>query len=314
MKKPIALVLGLVVLGSAPVFAQTSVGDLTDGLTTFVEDATSSLPFASAAGLDWSDAYIGSIVGVPPHFGIGITAGATTIPGKTVEPLVSALGGELPFSDLPLPLVALNARIGGVLLPFDVGLKVGTVPGGLTVGDYNITYQNYGLDVRYAVFQGEPLLPAVSVGVGVDYFAAGVEATYGDDVSYSYDGETLTATAPKVTLDLSSLTFEAKAQVSKSLLILTPYAGLAVLYGTADAEASVNSDLTSSTGDLNDWKSLVPGLTSKGFGKSNSTSAFGVKVFGGTSVNLFVLRFDLQGLYNLTDGTYGATLGTRFQL
>ena len=315
MKRTLALVAAVLALASSA-YGQTNISTLTNGLSTFVNNATASLPFASAAGLDWSDAYIGSIVGVPPHFGVGIVTGATTLPGKNISPLVSALGGgSLPFTDVPVPLAAVNARIGGFLLPFDVGLKVGTIPGGLTISNYNISYQNYGFDVRYAVFQGEPLLPDVSVGAGVDYFASEVSTTFGQGATYlnQATGDTLSASAPKATLDLSAVTFEAKVQVSKSLLILTPYLGLSALVGSATAKASVNSNLSSTTG-LSEWTSLIPGLSSTGFSQSNSQTAFGLKVYGGTSINLFVFRLDLQGLYSFLDGSYGGTIGARFQL
>jgi len=293
--------------------AQSDISTLTNGLNTFVNNATSTLPFASAAGLDWSDAYIGSIVGVPPHFGIGLVVGETTLPGKNLSSLVSTLGGSLPFTDVPLPLAAINARIGGFLLPFDVGLKVGTIPGGLTINGYNITYQNYGFDVRYALFQGEPLLPDVSVGGGVDYFASEITTpTLSPSVFYSDgNGHTLTVSNSNAVLNLSAVTFEAKVQVSKSLLILTPYLGLSGLVGSSTAKATVNATVTSPY-SLSNWS--VPGLSSSGFSQSNSAAAFGLKVYGGTSINLFVFRLDLQGMYSFLDGSYGGTIGARFQL
>jgi hypothetical protein len=313
MRRTLVLILGVFALTLAPAaYGQTQVSTLTNGLSTFVNNATASLPFASAAGLDWSDAYIGSIVGVPPHFGIGIVTGATTIPGKNLNPLISALGGSLPYSDLPIPLAAVNARIGGFLLPFDVGLKVGTIPGGVTLNNYTISYQNYGFDVRYALFQGEPLLPDVSVGGGVDYFSSEITTpTLSSSASYSDgNGHTLGVGSPNAVLDLSALTFEAKLQVSKSLLILTPYLGLSGLVGSSTAKATVNATVTG----VNSTTWSVPGLSSTGFSQSNSQAAFGLKVYGGTSINLFVFKLDLQGMYSFLDGAYGGTIGARFQL
>jgi hypothetical protein len=312
MKKHFALALGALTLAFAPAVGATSITDLTTGLDGFVSDATGSLPFAAAAGLDWSDAYIGSIVGVPPHFGLGVTAGATTLPKKAVQPLITALGGSL-NSDLPLPSVGVNARVGGFLLPFDVGFKVGVVPG-LTLGDYTVDYTNLGFDVRYAVFQGEPLLPDVSVGGGVDYFATKVKATYGSGVSYSDGSKTLTVGAPTATLDLSALVFEAKAQVSKSLLIITPYLGVSALVGSSTAKASVSSNIDYGTGNQAYWAQYVPGISSTGFSKDKSVANFGLKVYGGTSINMVVFKLDLQGLYSFLDQSYGGTLGLRFQL
>lgn len=313
MKKSLAVVVGVLALAAPTVSAQTDVSDLVDGLTTFVDDATGALPLAATAGIDWSDAYIGSIVGVPPHFGVGIVMGTTTLPGKAVRPLVEALGGELP-TDLPLPLAAVNARIGGFLVPFDVGLRVGVLPGGLALGDYSFSYQNFGIDGRWAFFQGEPALPTVSLGVGFGYLATGVKATYGDDLTFTGTPGTLNVSAPELTLDLSTATFEVKVQVSKSLLILTPYLGLSALAGSSTAEAAVSSDITTPSGSLSDWSSLIDGISANGFSQERTVATFGAKVFGGTSLNLAFVRFDLQGMYSLFDGVYGGTLGARFQL
>lgn len=308
MKKLCLLILGLGAVALAPTYAQTSISNLTNGLSTFVNNATTSLPFASAAGLDWSDAYIGSLLGVPPHFGIGIVTGATTLPGKDISGLASALGWSVP-NDVPIPLAAINARIGGFVWPFDIGLKVGTLPGGLTINNYNITYQNYGFDVRYAVFQGEPLLPDVSIGGGVDYFASEISTTLAG-TSYTDGTNTLSVAGPKATLDLSSVTFEAKAQVSKSLLILTPYLGLSALVGSSTAKASVTTSSTISQY----WSQYLPGYYANGFSQSNSATAFGLKVYGGTSINILLVKFDLQGMYSILDGAYGGSVGFRFQL
>lgn len=115
-------------------------------------------------------------------------------------------------------------------------------------------------------------------------------------------------------MDLSTVTFEAKVQVSKSLLILTPYLCLSALSGSSTAKAGVSSDITSSTGDVADWRSLIGGVSSTGFSQEKTVSNFGLKIFGGTSLNVVFVRFDLQGMYNVFDGAYGGTLGARFQL
>jgi len=313
MRKSIALILGALSLAFVPAVGAANIQNLTDGLTTFVDKATGSLPFASAAGLDWSDSYIGSIVGVPPHFGLGIVAGGTTIPGKTVKPLIDALGGPSLSGDLFIPLAAVNGRIGGFMLPFDVGLKVSIVPT-LTLDKYEITYQNYGFDVRYAVFEGGLVLPTVSVGAGVDYFSTKVKGTYGSALDYTATPGTLHVGAPTATLDLSSVVFEAKAQGSWPLLIVTPYLGLSALVGSSTAKAGVSSQITSSTGNVNDWLSYLPGVTPTGFSKDKSVTNFGLKVYGGTSINIVVVKLDLQGMYSLLEGSYGGSLGVRFQL
>ena len=39
-----------------------------------------------------------------------------------------------------------------------------------------------------------------------------------------------------------------------------------------------------------------------------------MRLYGGVSVNLFIVKIDVTGMYDLLGGNYGLTLGTRIQL
>ena len=102
-----------------------------DGFEAFATEVAKSLPFNAAIGLNWSDAYIGNF----PHFGVGITVGATAIPYDAMKPVIDALGadlsGEMDFLETwgaPFPAYSIEARVGGLMLPFDVGVKLGVLP------------------------------------------------------------------------------------------------------------------------------------------------------------------------------------------
>ena len=45
--------------------------------------------------------------------------------------------------------------------------------------------------------------------------------------------------------------------------------------------------------------------------RRNSINA---RVFGGLSLNLFVLKLDFTGIYSILDGNYGASIGIRLQI
>ena len=56
-----------------------------DAFQNFADDVASTLPAtAGVAGLSWSPAYIGQF----PHFGVGMSLGASTIPYAKIEPLI----------------------------------------------------------------------------------------------------------------------------------------------------------------------------------------------------------------------------------
>ena len=320
MNKLILAACAAFALTVAPLSASPTINDLTNGLSTFTNDVPKSLPFAAGSGIDWSNAYIGNLLNTDfpfVHFGLGASLGATTIPADSIKPLVTSLGESFGMAELPLPFVAISGRVGGLVLPFDVGFKVGFVPSAFsTIDGYNLTYSNWGVDVRYNLIKSDILMPDVSVGVGVSGMSAGVSKSLGSGVTYT-DASlgTLNIAAPKLSLDLSSIQYEAKAQVSKTFLaFLTPYLGLGVGYGTGDAKAGVASTITPS-GSLSAWtnKYGVNFNSGTGFSKSNTAGVFSTRIYGGTSFDILVLKLDVQGEYSILDQAFGGSVGARIQ-
>jgi len=316
-------------LSSAPVFAQVDIADLQSGAEDFSDALAKALPFNSTVGLNWSDAYIGQIVGIPPHFGVGIVMGATSIDAADASALLDQLGySSSDLGDmLPLPAIAAEARIGGFLLPFDIGLKVGLIPTAVgeslssAAGGLNVDYLLFGADLRYALLKGGLVLPAVSVGVGVNYMKGGVSTSVGDDQTIAVEGTPVTLYAPEVGLEWETTTFDLKAQISKGFIIFTPYAGIGASYGLSKAGYHLTSDtnLTQTEIDaLNDYLDANGqaelDISDEGFTSTFDVTGWSMRAFGGLSVNLLVLKLDLTGMYNLSDGSYGATVGARFQL
>ncbi|MCA1754371.1 MAG: hypothetical protein LC641_06680, partial [Spirochaeta sp.] len=215
----------------------------------FADGMAGALPLNSAIGLNWSSAHIGQIMGVPPHFGLGLTMGATTLPYSALGSAVDDLGADdlddIPFAEflgLPLPGYTVDARIGGFILPFDVGLKIGGIPAGTSVpvpglGSVDMDYLLLGGDVRYRVVEENALLPTVSAGVGFNYLRGkiGVDGVIGDveiaSVEYQdpNDGTQKTVdvflTDPALEFEWSSRVLDFKVQASKDIFVLTPYLG-----------------------------------------------------------------------------------------
>ena len=336
------LMMGLFVLWPlATGFGQTNIADIQRGAEKTAQALAVALPFNSTVGLNWSDAYIGQILGVPPHFGVGITAGATTVPTVDLKPLLTNMGVSLPAGVdkvLPLPVAVAEARVGGILLPFDVGIKAGYIPDSLgntikgTTGGLAVKYLLVGADIRYAVLKGNLVLPTVSVGLGVNYMDGGLGTTIsGGGASFTYnDGtgnHTIAATDPEVGVSWQATTVDLKAQISKGFLFFTPYAGLGATYGTSRAGYYVKSNLTYDDGGSIDPAEIqsiknylqsqgvaVPDISATGIESYFEKSGWAFRAYGGFSFNLAVMKFDLTGLYNFSDGSYGASLGLRFQL
>ena len=336
--------LGLSILAAAlamPGFSQ-NIESLQTGAESMAKALSAALPFNSTLGLNWSDAYIGQLLGVPPHFGVGVSAGATTVKADEIKSLLGILGvdtGAFP-GIVPIPAAVAEARIGGFLLPFDIGVKGGYIPPelGKTIkdltGGLNLDYLAVGADIRYALLKGNLLLPRVSLGVGVNYMGGGLGTTLSRGQSFTFNDvssvppttHTIAATNPELGLSWETTTLDLKAQVSKSLLIFTPYVGLGASYGLSKAGYYLKSEITYdnasiSQANLQTIKDKLqqagitpPDISATGISSYFATNGWAFRAFGGLSLNILILHVDVTGLYNLSDNSYGGSVGVRFQL
>ena len=306
--------------------------DLQKGVANFSEDLAKSLPFNSSMGLNWSDAYIGKFFpSLPPHFGVGMSFGFTTMKLASIETLAGYLGYKIPFdmTRMPLPAYTVEGRMGGILLPFDVGFKFGYLPPvGLWGSDTNMDYLLVGGDIRYVVLD-KAILPKISVGMGINYLKGGIGAKVGKSMELTYyDGgsQTIALEKPELILKWDTVSLDFKTQVSKSFLIITPYLGLGMSYAWSSAGYSVDTKVSHNGNpieqpDIDTIKAYLrqAGLEdmdvdSSGISSIIKNSAFSFRLFGGLSLNLTAFRVDLTGLYSFRDSNIGASLGFRFQL
>jgi hypothetical protein len=352
LMKRIIVALLLLALATTAWAQDTTIGKYEDGFQNFVDEFSKSLPMNSTVGLNWSDAYIGQLLRVPPNVGFGVTAGVTTIPYRAFEGLFDDLGIDVPseISDLeglgaPFPAYAIDARVGGVVLPFDVGLKFGTIPGGVDFGDTNVEYTLFGADVRYAIIeQGIGLRPDVSVGVGYNRLNGAVSIPSGigqiqiaDVPDPSGTGTTqLALDEPNLEFDWGANIFDFRAQASKKILFVEPTIGIGAAIGVSDSSAGLTSTVytdNNGNGSLDSGEELPPAqiqnikeaaaaaevalpdeFDQTGLGVSSNVNTFAFRIFGGTSFNILLLRLDLGLMYNITSGSVGGSLGARIQL
>lgn len=321
-------------------WAITSVSEISKQIDTVASSVGSALPMASATGLNWSDAYIGSIIGVPPHFGVGVTAGTAMIPLASITDMATTMGVSIPSwisgmpIGLPLPTYTVEARVGGLILPFDAGIKVGVIPGDTKAftGSFALDYLLVGGDIRYAILEENLVFPDLSLGLGFNYLKGGVAFTASDITLGSVDIGTGTQNVvlanPKLALLYESSNVDVKLQVSKNLIVVTPYAGLAgnIAFNKVGAGMFATPKVGSTALTPSELAALAanfPGLsggdavsaTSEGivalFQQNGQISA---RVYGGVSVNIIVAYIDLNAMYNFMSNSMGASLGFRIQL
>jgi hypothetical protein len=291
MNKRLCLILAFMLIFSLA-FSQAEV-DLDvfkDGLHAFLDDINLSLPDSTLSGVTWSDAYIGQIIGVPPHFGVGLATGISRFRVAGLAKTLDLVGSELPMNELIFPTIALEGRLGGFILPFDIGLRFGFLPE-VQIKDVGLKYLHYGADIRYALLKQNLVLPNISLALGY-YGTSGA-------LSYVFTLEELTdASFPGITdkpeklaIDFQTNVIDGRLQVSKSFLVVTPYAGFGLSY-----------DITNSS-----YKLINETDTA-------SEKGWQYRAFGGLSFNIVVVKIDLSGMYNFKSENWGANLGLRVQL
>ena len=322
------LIIGVIFSG----YADAPLKELQSGVMSFSEDLAKSLPFNTTLGLNWSSAYIGKLIpSVPPHFGVGAMFGVTTMSLPAVKDIAGYMGYELPFDagKIPLPAYTVEARLGGLFLPFDLGVKFGYIPDTKLWGKkLNVDYLLVGADLRYALLDKKlPIIPKISIGVGLNYLKGGIGTTIGSAQEFTYGSDTLRIDKPELNFKWDTVTLDFKAQASISLLILTPYIGVGGAYGWSNAGYSVNAPITIngtnplSPADISNIDNFLKSagldgvdIDSDGISSIIKNKAFSFRAFGGLSINVTFIKFDLTALYNFRDNNFGGSFGIRFQL
>ncbi|TVQ27609.1 MAG: hypothetical protein EA382_03255 [Spirochaetaceae bacterium] len=312
----------------------------------FASGVASSLPLNSSIGLNWSHAHIGNF----PHLGIGAVVGFSTIPYTAVSPVLEALAlkdtleanenfGYIAEYGMPLPAYAVEARIGGLILPFDVGVKFGAVPAGVDTtnlpGGLSFDYFMAGIDGRLRLNRGRFIVPTISVGGGYNILRAsvGLQGLTDGDLTISSFTDPRDNTEVDIVLGNPSVEYfwtanviDLKAHASWNLLLFTPYVGAGASLGFGSAGGALRSEIKSPNFDDQDWADINAALVAAGEGPlpefstdgfsvtADMTGGWAMRLYGGVSVNLFILKVDVTGMYDLVGRNYGLTLGTRIQL
>jgi hypothetical protein len=315
--KMIIAALVLMLFGAGSVFAQGfDLGDLQEDMNAFSAEMAKTLPFNSTLGLNWADAHIGNF----PHFGAGLFGGLSFMDESTANNLLGNFGAALPsvLSFMPLPAAGAEARLGGFILPFDIGLKFGWLPPISFSDNINVDYLMIGADIRYAIMKGNILLPKIVLGVGYNYTKGGIASSMDASETYTIGSKSITVSDPELNLDWSSSVIDMKLQVSKELFIITPSVGVGATYSWSEAGYTVKAE---TSGDLNDINAELESaglppidLNNNGFSSVLKNSGWGVRLFAGLGFNFLLIKVDVTGMYDIQSEIWNAGVGLRLQI
>jgi hypothetical protein len=306
----------------APVFSQNlnTLEDLKGFADDFFDNMAQSLPFNASMGLNWSDSQIRKF----PNFGAGLSMGYTTMSAVSFEGLLKQFSIDLPvdLGGYPLPGWALEGRLGGFFLPFDVGFKFGWMPIDVSAADIKMDYLLTGFDFRYAILEGKGPMPMVSVGAGFNYLNGGLALGIGEERKFNYidlslNRQTLTLEKPTIGISWETATLDFKAQVSKSFRRVTPYFGIGASVGWSQAGYNVEAKVTDTGNNLQSAKNIfhalgIDEIDANGFSTMKDFNGWSFRSFGGVGLQLAVMRMDITYLLNFVDKNYGVSMGLRF--
>ena len=320
------------------VTAQTQFDAFESALGSFSGSMASALALNASVGSTWSDAYVGGF----PRFGVGAVVGSAFSGKGSVDPLFSALGQATPTAlttlGVPIPAAGLSAKIGIPFLPIDVGLSGGYIPQAVgdklrSLSNVSLDYKNIAAQVRVALLKENILFPDISLGLGVSYQEGSVSTPIGvpsqtliNNQTINGSSWTVVAESPDLSLGWKSTNFDATLQVSKSLLLFRPYAGLGYTMGKSTVTGGVSSSLLVNSGantvsDLNaavaadsTLSGYYPSFSSAGFTYTTTASDPMFRVYGGLSFEILFLKFDTQVMYVPATKNLGASFMTRFQI
>lgn len=322
MKRSIVLLLALSLAAAGATAQSTSFADYQAAFSSFADAMAGSLNMNSTVGDTWSTAYVGGF----PHFGVGLTAGATFVDKATTEKLFSTLDQSVPSGldtvGIPIPAAAATFKIGLPFIPLDIGLKAGLIPesvGSSLSNLYGVTadYKNVGLSLRYALLKEKLLIPAVSIGLSANYLEGSVKAPLGSSQTFTGpSGGSITYSEPKLDLEWVSKNIDITAQVSKKIIFFTPYAGAGLTLGSSNVKGGVAATVTSdtlSTAEKAYLESQGYSLGTQGFLYSTTNNSPTFRVYGGFSLDI-LLVLDCQVMYVPATKNLGASVNARIQL
>ena len=295
MKKIISILLILMLATS--VFAQTLDKEaVEDGLSDFIEGLAVTAPASTTMSNVWTDAYVGQLIGVPPHLGVGASFGVSKMDITGIKKAAKALGISSTDGlkdDFILPVASIDAVIGGVLFPFDLSGSFIAMnePIGIS-GNKALQYKlnAFNLKIRLPIIKQNLVLPNLSIGVGY-------ARTSGEfHVALKQGVETFLITT------YQSDVYSADVQLSKNIFFLTPYAGARVLASKSN----------------NTWEysyEFSGVISGEGKGSySNDNLNFGYQVFAGTSFNILILRLNVNAAYDFASKVWSVGAGAQIKL
>ncbi len=310
MKRIISIVLIITMVLTAAT-AVTS-DDLDAKMEEFAHTFADFIPRASTQMNLWADAHIGNILPLSglPHLGGGLTFGGVLVPTDFMSVFGDAFTDPVPtWESFPIPATSVDVRVGGIILPFDLGLHI------MALDNYEADFYGvkidmpnsfvFGADLRFAILQEGVICPALSLGVGYTYASGDFTLTSEPAIPTSVNS-LLNDPCMSIHLEYTTHIYSATAQLSKKILLVTPFVGAKAIaqkgtyYGFGSYE-----DVSGCTHDVDDFSFEKDDLADKNIKFS---------VFGGVGVDFLIFQTTIGVNYDFTDQSWAGSISLHVKI
>ena len=206
-----------------------------EGLDDFTFSLIKTAPSTVSHQNMWASAYIGQLLDLPPHLGGGISIGMAQLKTEGIATVLKEMGLNYDVKNLFLPTLTFDARIGGLLIPFDLGVHGMMIKNPLEFNIqetfFSIDYGTVGADIRFPLIKQNTVLPNLSLGFGYAYSKGNAGISVQEEIA-------------KVSAGYESQILQATVQVSKKILIVEPFAGVRATLSSNKRNWSWNYDGT----------------------------------------------------------------------
>jgi hypothetical protein len=142
----------------------------------------------------------------------------------------------------------------------------------------------------------------------------GVGLSVGQDQNINFNGTTATFKQPEINISWGNSTLDLKVQVSKKVLIFTPFLGIGAAYGFSDVTFGITSESEVPQTIKDIAKQYGFDLDSQEITSELKAQGFSFRIYGGSSFDIAVIRLNLGLLYSPIGNNLGADFGIRFQI
>ncbi|MGP1459044.1 MAG: hypothetical protein ACTTKL_07020 [Treponema sp.] len=193
----------------------------------------------------------------------------------------------------------------------------------MQAGDYKVDFDilTVGFDLRYAVYQGNVYAPKVSVGGGYIFTRSLVAfaSDFSTNGTYTIGSTPISGTAhatSSLDTQINTHTLFLDVQVSKTLLVFTPYLGFKTLLSAERSYCAWNYNIyaTGMSGGVSARQDIECNSNNFSIDNQFDFMKLSPQLFGGVGIQAGIVQFALNGAWNIRTNYLSAGLAINIKM